>query len=105
MPGPARLGAKLLRLGTGAPGLPDYAGGLKSCGPAAVKLGQALATRPDLVGTLGHAEGIGDVGFGGAEPNVGSQATNIISLGGFAIEPAYQVSFSQHYRQQLLACF
>lgn len=62
-------------------------------------------SRPDLVGTLGHAEGIGDVGFGGAEPNVGSQATNIISLGGFAIEPAYQVSFSQHYRQQLLACF
>src|SRR3546814_7724402 len=62
-------------------------------------------SRPEPVGTLGHGECIGDVGFGGAEPNVGSQATNIISLGGFAIEPAYQVSFSQHYRQQLLACF
>jgi hypothetical protein len=50
-------------------------------------------SRPDRWGTLGHAEGIGDVGFGGAEPNVGSQAMNIISLGGFAIEPAYCVSF------------
>jgi ubiquinone biosynthesis protein len=56
VPGPARLGAKLLRLGTGAPGLPDYAGGLKSCGPAAVKLGQALATRPDLVGAAAAAD-------------------------------------------------
>jgi superfamily II DNA or RNA helicase len=61
--------------------------------------------RPDPVGALGNAESIGDVGFGDADPNVGSQATSIISLGGFAIEPTYQVSFSQHYRQQLLACF
>ncbi|MGV8617781.1 diguanylate cyclase, partial [Pseudomonas aeruginosa] len=53
----------------------------------------------------GHVKGIGDAGLGGAEPGIGSQATNIISLGGFANEPAYQVSFSQHYRQQLLACF
>ena len=50
VPAPARLMAKLLRLGTRAPLTPDYAGGLKDCGPAAVKLGQALATRPDLVG-------------------------------------------------------
>ena len=50
VPPPARLLARLLRLGTGAPLRPDYAGGLKNCGPAAVKLGQALATRPDLVG-------------------------------------------------------
>ena len=47
VPAPARLMAKLLRLGTRAPLTPDYAGGLKDCGPAAVKLGQALATRPD----------------------------------------------------------
>ncbi len=61
--------------------------------------------RPDPVGALEHAESIGDAGLGSAERGTGSQATNIISLGGFAIEPAYQVSFSQHYRQQLLACF
>jgi ubiquinone biosynthesis protein len=49
VPAPARLAAQLLRLGSGAPLEPDYAGGLRACGPAAVKLGQALATRPDLV--------------------------------------------------------
>lgn len=62
-------------------------------------------SRPEPIGALGLVEGIDVVGFGGAEPGIGSQATNIISLGGFAIEPAYQVSFSQHYRQELLACF
>ena len=50
LPAPARMLARLLRFGTGAPVTPDYAGGLKACGPAAVKLGQALATRPDMVG-------------------------------------------------------
>ncbi|MNG26790.1 hypothetical protein D3C84_1118250 [compost metagenome] len=55
--------------------------------------------------TLGHIEGIDGAGLDGADSGIGSQATNIISLGGFANEPAYQVSFSQHYRQQLLACF
>jgi ubiquinone biosynthesis protein len=50
VPGSMRLFARVLRLGSGAPAVPDYAGGLKACGPAAVKLGQALATRPDLVG-------------------------------------------------------
>ena len=50
-------------------------------------------------------DGFDGAGLGGAESGIGSQPTNMISLGGFAIEPAYQVSFSQHYRQQLLACF
>ncbi|MFQ3596466.1 MAG: AarF/UbiB family protein, partial [Sphingomonadaceae bacterium] len=50
VPAGARLGARLLRLGSFAPDDPDYAGGLRACGPAAIKLGQALATRPDLVG-------------------------------------------------------
>ncbi|MFO6170657.1 DEAD/DEAH box helicase, partial [Pseudomonas aeruginosa] len=67
--------------------------------------GLTPGSRPDPVGALEHAESIGDAGLGSTEPGTGSQATNIISLGGFAIEPAYQVSFSQHYRQQLLACF
>lgn len=56
VPPPARLLARLLRLGTNAPVQPDYAGGLKDCGPAAVKLGQALATRPDLVGEAAAAD-------------------------------------------------
>jgi len=31
-------------------GKPDYAGAFRAIGPAAIKLGQSLATRPDLVG-------------------------------------------------------
>jgi ubiquinone biosynthesis protein len=50
VPASARLAARLLRLGTSAPDPPQFAEGLKACGPAAVKLGQALATRPDLIG-------------------------------------------------------
>ena len=45
-----RLVARVARLGSGAPKTPDFAGGLGAVGPAAIKLGQALATRPDLIG-------------------------------------------------------
>lgn len=41
---------KLARFGTRQPAEPDYAHALQAIGPAAIKLGQALATRPDLVG-------------------------------------------------------
>ena len=41
---------RLARLGTAQPKVPDYAGAFQAIGPAAIKLGQALATRPDLVG-------------------------------------------------------
>ena len=37
-------------LGTFQPSEPDYAGAFRAVGPAAIKLGQSLATRPDLVG-------------------------------------------------------
>lgn len=50
VPALARFAARVMRFGANAPLVPDFAGGLKACGPAAVKLGQALATRPDLVG-------------------------------------------------------
>ena len=42
--------ARLARLGTSIPPTPDYAAALVAIGPAAIKLGQALSTRPDLVG-------------------------------------------------------
>ncbi len=42
--------AWLARLGTFAPTTPRYAEAFTKLGPAAIKLGQALATRPDLVG-------------------------------------------------------
>ncbi|MDZ3830600.1 MAG: 2-polyprenylphenol 6-hydroxylase [Sphingopyxis sp.] len=48
-PGVKRL-CRIARLGTIQPRVPDYASAFRAIGPAAVKLGQTLATRPDLVG-------------------------------------------------------
>jgi ubiquinone biosynthesis protein len=42
--------ARLARFGARVPVQPRYADAFEAIGPAAVKLGQALATRPDLVG-------------------------------------------------------
>ncbi|GGD39901.1 2-polyprenylphenol 6-hydroxylase [Croceicoccus pelagius] len=41
---------KLARFGTVQPKEPDFAGAFRAIGPAAIKLGQTLATRPDIVG-------------------------------------------------------
>ncbi|MEZ5696832.1 MAG: 2-polyprenylphenol 6-hydroxylase, partial [Sphingomonadaceae bacterium] len=49
-PGPVKRLARLARFGTFQPAVPDYAGAFQQIGPAAIKLGQTLATRPDLVG-------------------------------------------------------
>ncbi|MCX7284253.1 MAG: 2-polyprenylphenol 6-hydroxylase [Novosphingobium sp.] len=49
-PGPVRTLCKIARFGTIQPKTPDYAGAFRAIGPAAIKLGQTLATRPDLVG-------------------------------------------------------
>ncbi|MCX7677444.1 MAG: 2-polyprenylphenol 6-hydroxylase [Alteraurantiacibacter sp.] len=49
-PLPVRRLARLARLGTRQPAVPDYASAFRAIGPAAIKLGQTLATRPDLVG-------------------------------------------------------
>ncbi len=40
----------IARLGTFQPKVPDYASAFKAIGPAAIKLGQSLATRPDIIG-------------------------------------------------------
>ncbi len=42
--------ARIARFGARVPPAPDYAAALVAIGPAAIKLGQALSTRPDLVG-------------------------------------------------------
>ena len=42
--------ARIARFGARIPPSPDYATALVAIGPAAIKLGQALSTRPDLVG-------------------------------------------------------
>ncbi|KMS54258.1 2-octaprenylphenol hydroxylase [Novosphingobium barchaimii LL02] len=43
---------RIARFGTRQSPEPDYAGAFQEIGPAAIKLGQALATRPDLVGEI-----------------------------------------------------
>ena len=42
--------ARIARFGARVPAIPDYAAAFTAIGPAAIKLGQSLATRPDLVG-------------------------------------------------------
>ncbi|MET0375949.1 MAG: 2-polyprenylphenol 6-hydroxylase [Rhizorhabdus sp.] len=49
-PPPVRRLVKLARFGARIPKQPAYADAFEALGPAAIKFGQALATRPDLVG-------------------------------------------------------
>ena len=49
-PTPVRRLARIARFGARIPPVPAYAEAFQAVGPAAIKLGQALATRPDLVG-------------------------------------------------------
>jgi ubiquinone biosynthesis protein len=49
-PMPVRRLVRLARFGARVPKQPRYAAAFQAIGPAAIKLGQTLATRPDLVG-------------------------------------------------------
>ncbi len=49
-PAPVRRLFRLARFGTFQPREPDYSRAFQAIGPAAIKLGQALATRPDIIG-------------------------------------------------------
>ncbi|WNO53002.1 2-polyprenylphenol 6-hydroxylase [Stakelama saccharophila] len=49
-PRPIRRLARIARMGARVPRTPRYADAFQEIGPAAIKLGQTLATRPDLVG-------------------------------------------------------
>jgi ubiquinone biosynthesis protein len=49
-PAPVRRLARVARFGARVPRVPTYATAFQDLGPAAIKFGQALATRPDLVG-------------------------------------------------------
>ncbi len=49
-PAPIKRLCRIARFGTIQPKQPDYAAAFRAIGPAAIKLGQTLATRPDLVG-------------------------------------------------------
>ena len=54
-PAAVRRLLRVARFGLRQPAEPDYAAALQAIGPAAIKLGQALATRPDLVGDAAAA--------------------------------------------------
>ncbi len=49
-PEPVKRLCRIARFGTIQPREPDYAAAFKAIGPAAIKLGQTLATRPDIIG-------------------------------------------------------
>ncbi|PXA97727.1 2-polyprenylphenol 6-hydroxylase [Nostoc sp. 3335mG] len=49
-PRPVRRLARIARFGARIPKVPHYADAFQEIGPPAIKLGQTLATRPDLVG-------------------------------------------------------
>ena len=49
-PPPVRRLCRIARFGARVPAVPTYAEAFQAIGPAAIKFGQALATRPDLVG-------------------------------------------------------
>jgi ubiquinone biosynthesis protein len=49
-PPPLKRLIRIARFGARVPKVPRYAEAFQSIGPAAIKLGQALATRPDLIG-------------------------------------------------------
>lgn len=55
-PAPVRRLARLARLGARVPAVPRYADAFQAIGPAAIKLGQTLATRPDIVGEAAAAD-------------------------------------------------
>jgi ubiquinone biosynthesis protein len=54
-PPPVRRLARIARFGARVPPTPNYALAMQEIGPAAIKLGQALSTRPDLVGAKAAA--------------------------------------------------
>lgn len=55
-PKPVRRLARVARFGAFTPRVPAYADAFQAIGPAAIKLGQTLATRPDLVGEEAAAD-------------------------------------------------
>ena len=62
-------------------------------------------SKTGLIETVGNIGGLDNsIGSGTCHP-IGLGAVNIVSLGDLEAKPSYQVSFSQHYRQHLLACF
>jgi ubiquinone biosynthesis protein len=75
-PPPVKRLARIARFGTIQPKVPNYAEAFREIGPAAIKLGQTLATRPDLVGEeaannlLSLQDSLPPVGFAEIEASI-----------------------------------
>lgn len=64
-----------------------------------------VAPSGSMAGGMGAGSGADGSGDGEGGQGLGAGSRGAYSLGGVAAEPSYQVSFSQYYRQLLLACF
>lgn len=62
-------------------------------------------SKPDLLGDVGKHSYRYDRVCNGGDLTETAESTTPFSRGGFTIDSRYQVSFSHHFRQQLLACF
>jgi len=105
-PAPVRRLCRIARFGTIQPKIPDYASAFQEIGPAAIKLGQTLATRPDLVGEeparnlLSLQDRLPPVGFDlvrrEIEDSFGAPLESIFAQ--FDPEPIGSASIAQVYR-------
>ena len=105
-PAPVRRLARIARFGTRQPLVPDYASAFRAIGPAAIKLGQTLATRPDLVGEeaannlLSLQDALPPVPFAEVRPHIEAALGRPISelYASFNEEPIGSASVAQVYR-------
>ena len=86
-PPPVRRLARIARFGARIPPSPDYAAALVAIGPAAIKLGQALSTRPDLVGERAARKSFAAPGRSPAGPFRADQANHRAIVRSAAREP------------------
>ncbi len=105
-PAAVRRLARIARFGTRQPATPDYAAAFRAIGPAAIKLGQTLATRPDLIGEeparnlLTLQDALPPVGFDAVRPvieaGLGQPLTTLFAS--FDESPIGSASIAQVYR-------
>ena len=63
------------------------------------------SSQPGPGGVIANGDGLNGRIKREVEHTIEAKNTSIVSLGRGVTGPSYQVSFSQHFRQQLLACF
>jgi len=63
------------------------------------------SSKPGPGGVIANGDGLNGRIKREVEHTIEAKNTSIVSLGRGVTGPSYQVSFSQHFRQQLLACF